>query len=126
MTGIAVGLSQLPSQGWSAGFSFLLREGLNPSGEFSLLKLENLLKDYQFPFIEKFDPENLDLHYKLYNTYGDRSLQVGTMRMNSSLADRQMRFTINIDRSANSGIMNKNVNCQYNVAEQFFARMIKH
>jgi hypothetical protein len=68
--GIVVGLSQVPSLGWSSGLGTLLSKGVNPHTEFSLLKLEKLLSGYNFPFTDAFSTASFHSQYKLYNLYG--------------------------------------------------------
>lgn len=98
------GLTQLPLMGWPAGFSTMVAEGLNPSGEFSLLKLEKLLSGYKFPVVQQFSTDKFHSTYKLYNLYGDDAVFAGEFILKSELKGKSRSFDFSISRRANSGI----------------------
>ncbi len=102
--GTIAGLTQLPLMGWAEGFSALLSEGVNPSGEFSLLKLENLLSGYQYPVAEKFTTDSFSSGYKLYNLYGGNAVFGGEFFLKSEIKGKNRLVDFSIWRMANSGI----------------------
>lgn len=101
------GLAQMPLMGWSEGFSSMLSAGINPGGEFSLLKLDKLLSGYQFPFIGKFSTTSFNLEYKLYNLYGDNITFAGEMLLNGVKQDDLFKFDFSSWRWADNGIKNR-------------------
>ena len=111
--GLMAGLMQLPFSGWSAGFLTMLKEGVNPSGEFSLLKLETLLSGYKFSFIDKFSTTKFKNDYQLYNTIESRSIFAGEFSLKSTLDNESRQFEILSWRSANAGEKQKDRRFQY-------------
>lgn len=114
--------SQLTMMGWSTGFSTMLRESVNPSGEFSLLKLEKLLSGYKFPFIDNFSTDSFGLVYKLYNTYGANSIYAGELSLNAVSDGKDQQFKFAISRLANNGIKSQKLMYKYIVAGNVFCQ----
>lgn len=104
---VIAGLAQLPLLGWSDGFRSMLSAGINPGGEFSLLKLEKLLSGYQFPVINQFSTTSFNLEYKLYNLYGDATTFAGEMLLNAVKQDDLFKFDFTNWRWADNGIKNR-------------------
>jgi len=116
LAGLVAGAMQLPLFGWPAGFRTLLNEGINPSGEFSLLKLEKLLSSYQFPFIEQFSTSEFHSGYKLYNLYGDNMVYAGEFFLKSEIKGEGCLFDILDWRYADNGIEDKKGKFKYIVS----------
>jgi len=114
--GMTVCMSQLSMLGWSAGFSAIFSEGVNSSGEFSLLKLEKLLSGYKFPFIDNFSTDSFSSVYKLYNLYGSNSINAGDLSINSAVAGEKRQFNFSVSRLANNGIKSQKLNFKYIVS----------
>jgi hypothetical protein len=102
--GVVTGLSQLPLSGWSEGFSSLFGAGINPAGEFSILKLEKLLPAYRFPFIDRFSTSLFKLHYSLYNLYGNNAANAGEFLFDAAVRGEKWQFKFISSRLANNGI----------------------
>lgn len=116
ITGLAAGLVQLPLWGWSSGFAAMLSQGLNPSGEFSLLKLEKLLSGYKFPFTNQFSTVSFKSAYKLYNLYGNQAVWAGEFFLESGTKAGNRRFDFLNWRLADNGIKNKDQEFKYIVS----------
>ncbi len=115
-TGVVAGLSQLPLLGWSTGFSTLLSEGVNPAGEFSLLKLDKLLTNYQFPFVDEFSTTSFNTHYSQFNSYGSKAVRAGELSLHSILKGESQQFDFVSSRLANNGIKGRNQIFKYLVS----------
>jgi hypothetical protein len=113
---VMAGLSQLSLMGWSSGFSTMVTEGLKPTSEFSLLKLEKLLSGYLFPFIDKFSTNTFSSKYNLYNLYGNNAVFAGEFHMNSKIKEKSQWFNFLIWRLANNGIQKKDQKFRYTVS----------
>ncbi len=107
MAGLVAAASQIPLNGWSSGFKTLLSEGLNPSGEFSLLKLGKLLSGYEFPFIDQFSTSEFQSAYKLYNLYGNNAVNAGEFNLKSGVKGKSRQFEFLNWRFADNGIKNR-------------------
>jgi len=106
--GIVAGLVQLPFVGWSAGFSTLFSEGVKTTKEFSLLKLDKLLTDYQFPFISEFSTTSFSTRYSQYNLYGSNAVRAGELSLHSLINGENLLFDFASSRLANNGIKGRN------------------
>ncbi len=104
---VSAGLSQLPLWGWAEGFSSMLAVGVNPSGEFSLLKLEKLLAGYQLPVNDKFSTASFNLGYKMYNLYGDNAVFAGEFHLDAVKKDNVYAFDFANWRWADNGIKDR-------------------
>lgn len=120
--GMIVGFSQTSFLGWATGFSTLFREGVNPTGEFSLLKLETLLSAYRFPFIDQFSTDSFKSLYMLYNLYGDHAAYAGELSLHSANEGKTRQFFFSVGRQANNGIMNRGKNFKYIVSGDLLCR----
>ncbi len=107
LAGLTAGALQLPLAGWAEGFKTLLNEGINPSGEFSLLKLEKLLVGYAFPFVEQFSTSGFHSGYKLYNLYGDNIVFAGELFIKSETKGENRLFDFLDWRFADNGIKDR-------------------
>lgn len=116
ITGLAAGLVQLPLWGWSSGFAAMLSQGLNPSGEFSLLKLEKLLSGYKFPSTNQFSTVSFKSAYQLYNLYGDNAVFAGEFFLESGMKGKDRWFDFLNWRLAAEGIKNKDQKFMYVVS----------
>jgi len=116
MAGLAAAASQMPLAGWSAGFKTLLGEGLDPSGEFSLLKLNKLLAGYEFPFVEQFSTSEFHSGYKMYNLYGDNTVFAGEFHLKSGVKGKNREFGFLNWRFADNGIKNREKKFKYIVS----------
>lgn len=114
--GVVAGLSQLPVSGWLTGFSNLFAEGIHPAGDFSLLKLEQLLSGYQYPFIDQFSTTSFKTEYSLYNLYGNNSVFAGEFFLQSETKGKSRRFDFSIGRLANAGIKKRDQEFKYLVS----------
>lgn len=103
-TAVVAGLSQLLLPEWARGFSTLFSQGLNPAGEFSLLKLEKLLPTYSFPFTGQFSTGSFQLHYSLYNLYGNKAFSAGEFSLNAESRGERRQFIFTSSRLAGNGI----------------------
>ncbi len=99
--------SQVPLLGWAEGFSSLASEGVNPAGEFSLLKLEKILPTYNFPFIPKFSTSSFKSHFALYNLYGNNVTEAGDFILNADSLDENLQFSFTSSSLASNGIRDK-------------------
>lgn len=106
----------LPLMGWSEGFATMVREGIKPSGEFSLLKLEKLLSGYKFPLAEHFSTASFKSVYKLYNLYGDNAVFAGELFLESEMKGKNRLFDFLIWRLANNGIKKRDQEFKYVVS----------
>jgi len=113
---VAAGLSQLPWIGWAEGFSTLLSQAINPTGEFSLLKLEKLLPSYTIPPLGNFSTGTFESSYNLYNFYGDNAINAGDFALVSTRNGESSHFDFISTRSANAGIKEKGISFQYVVS----------
>jgi hypothetical protein len=104
---VGIGLSQLHYLAWSEGLATLLNEGINPAGEFSLLKLEKLLPDYLFPFVDKFSTGSFKSHYTLFNLYGNAAVKAGELSLSSVSEGIYQKFDFVSSRLANDGIKDR-------------------
>lgn len=102
--GVIAGVTQLPLMGWASGFSTLLNEAVHPGNEFSLLKLENILAGYQFPFADQFSTITFKTAYKRYNIYGDHPVSAGRFALKSGIKGNHQQFDFSNGRLANNGI----------------------
>ena len=114
--GIAAAVSSVSLTGWAKGFSILFNEGIHPSGDFSLLKLEELLKNYQLPVTADFSEKSFRLNYKLYNLYGNNAASAGTMKWDMDTENDNRNFRFAIDRNAGNGITDKSKSFTYSIA----------
>lgn len=115
---VLAGFSQVPLMGWATGIKTLLNTGVDPKGEFSLLKLELLLSGYQFPFVDHFSTVFFQSEYKLYNLYGDRAISAGGFLLRSEMKGKNRQFDFSNWRTAGNGIRNKNQKFEYLVSGQ--------
>jgi hypothetical protein len=104
---VAAGVSPLPLLGWGEGFSTMLAVGINPAGEFSLLKLEKLLAGYQLPDSGKFSASSFNLGYKMYNLYGDNAVFAGEFHLNAEKKENVYEFGFANWRWADNGIRDR-------------------
>lgn len=109
-------LSQVAFPGWARGFSTLLSEGINPAGEFSLLKLEKILPGYQLPLIRNFTTNSFESKFALYNLYGNNVTDAGDFRLNCVVDGENLQFGFTSARFANNGIHDKNTVFKYLVS----------
>jgi len=114
--GIIAGITQVPLISWSAGISTLLNIGLNPSGEFSLLKLEKILADYNYPFVDQLSTIPSEANFRLYNLYGNNAVFSGEFALISEIKEESRQFEFSNWRIANVGIKNRNPEFQYIVS----------
>jgi len=115
-TGVYTLLSQVPLLGWAEGLSNLLGEGVKPSGEFSLLKLEKILPAYNFPSITKFSTFSFKSHFSQYNLYGNSVTEAGDFMLKADSKGEDLEFGFNSSRLANNGITDKSRVYQYFVS----------
>ncbi|MDP2335793.1 MAG: hypothetical protein Q8N05_04975 [Bacteroidota bacterium] len=113
---VVAGISQLPLISWSVGFKTLFNIGVNPEGEFSLLKLEKLLSGYKFPFTEQFSTVSFKSEYKLYNLYGNNAVFAGEFLLESRMKGKNRWFDFLNWRLADDGIKNKDQKFKYIVS----------
>ena len=113
---VVAGLSQLPLPGWAEGFSTLLNLGVNPGGEFSLLKLEILLPAYQLPLVGKFSTGSFNSQFTHYNLYGNNAIKAGELSLNSDGKGEIRQFDFTSSRLANSGIKERDQIFKYVVS----------
>ncbi len=102
MTFAATGLS---TGVFSTPFKFLYTDDLDPSDEFSLLKLSKILPDYKFPFVEDFLNSNYILNYSLYNLYplNHHHIKAGSFMMNKANSNTNLSdYSLKIKRLANT------------------------
>ena len=109
-------LSQVPLMGWAEGFSTLMGEGVKPAGEFSLLKLDKILPAYNFPLFTKFSTSSFNLHYALYNLYGNNVTEAGDFMLKADSNGKNQQFGFTSSRLANNGIRDKSRVYQYFVS----------
>lgn len=113
---LSAGLSQLPLIGWAEGFSTLLSQGIKPSGEFSLLKLEKLLPDYTIPPSGNFSTSTFESTYNLYNLYGNNAVNAGDFALISTRKGEGCHYDFISTRLANAGNKEKSKTFQYVVS----------
>jgi hypothetical protein len=113
---VATGLSQLPMIGWAEGFSTLLSQGINPAGEFSLLKLEKLLPGYTIPPSGNFSTGTFESSYNLFNLYGNNAVNAGDFTLISTGKGESRYFEFTSTRVANAGTKEKGKSFQYVVS----------
>lgn len=110
---LATAVSSVSFRGWAEGFSALFNEGIHPSGEFSLLKLEKMLQNYQLPAAGNFSENSFSLNYRLFNLYGNNAAPAGTMKWNLEPVNGKRQFRFSVDRIAGNGIMDQSVSFVY-------------
>lgn len=60
----------MPGKLLSSAFAPFYADQFDPGEEFSLLKLEGIFPEYQYPRAKKYSTDKFDLQFRLYNCYG--------------------------------------------------------
>lgn len=111
--GITTAVSIFGIENWAKGLNLFYNEGINPGNEFSLLKIENLLRDYQLPAKGNFTTDSFLLNYRLFNVYGDKAIPAGKMKWLLEPTGNLLLFRFNLERIARNGIMDKSKSFLY-------------
>lgn len=91
----------IPGQVIPNSFAVLYLDQINPGKEFSLLKMERILPEYSFPFINSFSTDAFRLKYTLYNFYQEFAVTAGTFQITRQpLADPLYQVTCHRKASA--------------------------
>ncbi len=73
-TGLSVAAAAMPGTLLSSAFAPFYADQFDPGEAFSLLKLEAIFPDYQYPRADQHSTVDFDLNFKLYNCY-DKSVR---------------------------------------------------
>jgi hypothetical protein len=114
--GIVAAVSGISLSAWSRGLLRLYNMGVDPGNEFSLLKLERLLPEYNFPEISSFSTDAFTLEYDLYNMYHTNDTFAGQMTMTERVIGRKRITDFHNERLANNGIMDRSKRFRYFVS----------
>ena len=76
-TGLIVAGAAMPGKLLSSAFAPFYADQFDPGDEFSLLKLEGIFPEYQYPHAEQYSTDEFDLQFRLYNCYGKRAQPAG-------------------------------------------------
>lgn len=111
--GIVAATSAVFAKSWANGLQALYNLGINPSGEFSLLKIEQLLQDYRLPERGSFTNDSFSMYYKLLNIYGNHTAPAGNMKWQLDPEENRNVFRFSVKRNAGNGIMDKSKSFLY-------------
>ncbi len=114
--GIVAAISGVSLSAWSKGLGKLYSVGVNPGNEFSLLKLERLLPEYNFPAIASFSTDAFALMYDLYNMYHTNDSFAGRMKMTERVRGKKRINDFHNERLANNGVMDRSKQFRYFVS----------
>jgi hypothetical protein len=76
--GLTVAAAIIPGKLLSSAFAPFYADQFDPGEEFSLLKLEAIFPNYQYPRADQHSTVDFDLNFRLYNSYGKSVRHAGT------------------------------------------------
>lgn len=80
-TGLSVAAAAIPGKLLSSAFAPFYADQFDPGEAFSLLKLEAIFPEYQYPRADQYSTSDFDLNFQLYNCYGKNVRKAGTFHM---------------------------------------------
>ena len=111
--GITAAVSAIGLGSWAKGLAKLYMAGINPGSEFSLLKIEKLLQEYQLPAEDNFTTDAFLLNYRLFNLYGNNAAPAGKMKWQLEPSGNQHLFRFTVERNAGNGITDQSKSFLY-------------
>ncbi len=102
--GLAGMAAMVPSHILSSSFAPLYTAQIDPENEFALLKLEKILPEYDFPFIDAYSTENFQLKFTLYNLYNNFVKLAGSFNISKQAAN-DPNFHVESIRSSSTDII---------------------